>query len=222
MKKENYSYVYAPKTLQGALQNLTEAISRTENYFAGHNGMDEYKKCLERGTTYKRDEVLADCRAWLKESHAPHYMHQTALENAYNSLGEELNAWIDGLPKFVPICFNVNGEGRTVDVSDIIVTQDGWKPSERLIKELTDRYTKTLSDEEMADIALAEQLADLYSALQAKGYDIEPATFSRHKTPGQRAELFCNSYNALNDCRVSNEEKERMKRERQSYLNCII
>ena len=40
MKKENYSYVYALKTLQGALQNLTEAISLTERYFAGHGGIE--------------------------------------------------------------------------------------------------------------------------------------------------------------------------------------
>ena len=38
----------------------------------------------------------------------------------------------------------------------------------------------------------------------------------------QRAELFCNSYNALNDCRVSEDEKQRMKKERQTYLNTII
>ena len=208
--------------MQNALQNLTEAISRTENYFAGHDGMDEYKKCLERGLTYKRDEVLAECRAWLKESHAPHYMYQQALDKAYDSMVEELNAWIDGLPKFVPICYYVNRESKTVDVSDIIVTQDGWKPSERLIKELTDRYTKTLSDEEMEDIKLAEQLADIYKTLLAKGYDIDAATFARYDTPEQRAEVFCNFYNALNDCRVNNEKKERMKQERQTFLNGIL
>ena len=126
-------------------------------------------------------------------------MYQQALDNAYNSLGEELNAWIDGLPKFVPISYNVNGEGRTVDVADIVVTDEGWKPSERLVNELTAKYTRTLTDEEMADIKLAEQLADLYCQLQAKGYDITPATFARHKTPAERAEVFCNSYNALTD-----------------------
>lgn len=222
MKNKNYSYIYAPKTLQDALQNLTEAISLTERYFAGHGNFEEYCRCLKNGTTYQRERVLDDCKRWLSESKAPSYMHQQALENAYNSLGEELNAWIDGLPKFVPISYNVNGEGRTVAVSDIVVTADGWKPCERLVNELTAKYTRTLTDEEMEDIKLAEQLADLYSALQAKGYDIDPATFSRHKTPEQRAELFCNSYNALNDCRVSEDEKQRMKKERQTYLNTII
>lgn len=221
MKTANYSYVSAPISLKKAIEAVKESVSQTECYFSENGGIDEYCRCLKNGTTYKRDEVLAECRQWLKESKAPSYMHQPALQNAYNSLGDSLNRWIDGLPNYVPVRYTINGQTKEVDVADIVVTPDGWQPSERLLAELTATCTRTLTDEEMQDIRTAEQIAELYATLATKGYDIDVATFAQYTEPEQRAEAFCNSYNALQDYRVSEEDKAEIKREQQMfYCRC--
>ena len=215
--KQYLSYISAPRTMQAEVSKLQEAISQTERYFAGHGGIEEYKNCLEKGCDYQRKAVLEECRVWLEKSKAPQYLHQGNLQQAYASLGDDMNAWIDGLPNYVPVRYHSDKGAQTVDVADIIVTDEGWKPSERLIKEITDRHTRTLTDEEMADIKLAEQLADLYNQLREHGYTIDVPAFANYTKPEHRAEAFCTSYDALNDCRVSEEEKKAIKDKMYSF-----
>ena len=224
MKQQTYSYIVAPRTLESALKALQNAISKTEAYFAEHGGMEEYKRTLERGLTYKRDEVLNSCKAWLAETNAPQYMHDSALDAAYDSLGVDLNTWIDGLAAFVPVRYSINGQSKIVAVEDIIVTPDGWQPSEKLKQSIIDTYTHTLTPDEVETMQIAEQFAELHKKLCSRGYNLADAieSFASTDNPNQRAEVLCNSYNALHDRRVAAADKDKIKANQQMFFNAIM
>ena len=222
--KQTYSYVVAPRTLEGALKALQNAISKTETYFAEHGEIEEYKRTLERGLTYKRDKVLNSCKAWLAETNAPEYMHQSALDAAYNSLGADLNQWIDGLSAVVPIRYSINGQSKVVAIEDIIVTPNGWQPSENLKQSIIDTYTHTLNPDEVATMKIAEQFAELHKTLCSRGYNLADVieSFAGTDNPNQRAEMLCNSYNALYDSRVTDADKDKIKANQQRFFNAVM
>ena len=222
--KQTYSYIVAPRTLESALKALQNAISKTEAYFSEHGGMEEYKRTLERGLTYKRDEVLDSCKAWLAETNAPQYMHQSALDAAYNSLGADLNTWIDGLAAFVPVRYSINGQSKVVSVKDITLTTDGWQPSEKLKQSIIDTYTHTLTPDEVETMKIAEQFAELHRTLCNRGYNLADAieSFAFSDDSNQRAEILCNSYNALHDSRVTETDKDKIKANQQRFFNTVM
>ena len=218
MKKENISYVFAANSLQQTLSSLAHTIRKTQEFFQPYGGFEQYKSCTEKGYDYQRQEVLASCRAWLADSKAPEYMYQTALENAYNSLGEELNAWIDRASGYLPISYMISGNSHTLAPTDIEVTQEGeWKMSQRVVDEITAHYTRTLTDEEMKDLKLAEDVAELYAKLCNLGYSIDTARWTSYSSTELRAEALIQSYDPLKDSRVSDDEKEKMRNKMNSF-----
>jgi hypothetical protein len=129
--------------------------------------------------THKRSKVLAECEAWMDASHCPDYLREENRQRAWHSLDNDFIAKMQSLINSLPF---------TLDDGDIIEIDGEWLLSEKVANAMFDKYSYTLTDEEMADFELYTQLVALATRLRAKNYYFDSKSLVPCDTNEQLAE----------------------------------
>jgi hypothetical protein len=123
---------------------------------------------INKGADYKRKEVLAECEAFIKKNKLPQYEAEPMRKRAYNSLD---NKYISDLSEAIKDLTRaqINIETDVVrDNGEIVL-------SEAVIQEIRQRFTHTLTDEEMKDFvkirAFCQQAKELSERYVYRGLD---------------------------------------------------
>lgn len=173
MKKENITFVsYASKMLADAeIRDLNYRLNSIRKALAtkGEDTIDEFM-AYQANPSHKRDKVLAECEAWMDASHCPDYLREENRQRAWHSCDNDYIAKLQSMFSSLPF---------TLNYGDIIDIDGEWNVSQSLADTMTNKYTYTLTDEEMADFELYTQLVALATRLRNKNYYFD----SRNLTP---------------------------------------
>lgn len=182
MKKQNITFVsYASKTLAEAeIRDFNYRLNSIRKALAtkGEDTIEEFM-AYQTDPTYKRSKVLADCEAWMDASHCPDYLREENRQRAWHSCDNDFIAKIQSLINSLPF---------TLDDGDIIEIDGEWLLSEKVANAMFDKYSYTLTDEEMADFELYTQLVALATRLRAKNYYFDSKSLTPCDTNEQLAE----------------------------------
>ncbi|MBR2931121.1 MAG: hypothetical protein IKC30_00045 [Rikenellaceae bacterium] len=182
MKKENITFVsYASKMLADAeIRDLNYRLNSIRKALAtkGEDTIGEFM-AYQANPSHKRDKVLADCEAWMDASHCPGYLREENRQRAWHSCDNDFIAKIQSLINSLPF---------TLDDGDIIEIYGEWNVSQSLADTMTNKYSYTLTDEEMADFELYTQLVALATRLRAKNYYFDSRSLTPCDTNEQLAE----------------------------------
>ena len=182
MKKQNITFVsYASKMLADAeIRDFNYRLNSIRKALAT-KGEDTIKEFIayQANPSHKRDKVLAECEAWMDASHCPDYLRQENRQRAWHSLDNDFIAKIQSLINSLPF---------TLNYGDIIETDGEWNVSQSLADIMTNKYSYTLTDEEMADFELYTQLVALATRLRAKNYFFDTKSLTPCDTNEQLAE----------------------------------
>lgn len=182
MKKQNITFVsYASKMLTEAeIRDLNYRLNSIRKALAtkGEDTIDEFM-AYQANPSHKRDKVLAECEAWMDASHCPDYLREENRQRAWHSLDNDFIAKIQSLINSLPF---------TLDDGDIIEIDGEWLLSEKVANAMFDKYSYTLTDEEMSDFELYTQLVALATRLRAKNYYFDSKSLVPCDTTEQLAE----------------------------------
>lgn len=225
--KQDYSYIVAPRTLENTLKAIQSAVSRTQRYMnQRQEGTKEiYLSYLENGHDHIIKERKRNMEAYFERTNTPEYLRATQMETALENLGERNLLYWNQLPDYIPIRCNVNGKPFEIDFENDVnadpITGE-WIISNSLIERVSKIFTKELSDDEVTVIAKVDKLAELYREIKDNGYDIAESLDGWHeKSNSSKAEVICNSYNALFDKQVNESEKAKIKANQQKFYNVV-
>ena len=182
MKKENITFVsYASKMLADAeIRDLNYRLNSIRKALAtkGEDTIEEFM-AYQANPSHKRDKVLAECEAWMDASHCPNYLREENRQRAWHSLDNDFIAKMQSLINSLPF---------TLNYGDIIDIEGEWNVSQSLADTMTNKYSYTLTDEEMADFDLYTQLVALATRLRAKNYYFDTKSLTPCDTTEQLAE----------------------------------
>ena len=182
MKKQNITYVsYASKMLADTeIRDLNYRLNSIRKALAtkGEDTIEEFM-AYQANPSHKRDKVLAEREAWMDASHCPDYLREENRQRAWHSLDNDFIAKIQSLINSLPF---------TLDDGDIIEIDGEWNISQSLADTMTNKYSYTLTDEEMADFELYTQLVALATRLRAKNYYFDTKSLTPCDTTEQLAE----------------------------------
>ena len=182
MKKENITFVsYASKMLAEAeIRDFNYRLNSIKKALAtkGEDTIEEFM-AYQANPSHKRDKVLADCEAWMDASHCPDYLREENRQRAWHSLDNDFIAKMQSLINSLPF---------TLNYGDIIDIDGEWNVSQSLADTMTNKYSYTLTDEEMADFELYTQLVALATRLRAKNYYFDSKSLTPCDTNEQLAE----------------------------------
>lgn len=173
MAKKDYSYIdsFHAMAVRDNEAQANKALEALRKLMAEHGealaDAIEYEK---RGADYKIKAVEDDCRAWLKSTHAPAYLHADNIERARQSLGAVALGYYAQLAKALQISFGRNN--RLYLSKDVAVSADGsWRVSERFVNAHLEAGRVTLSNEMAADYEAFLALRRDYMAFANLGYN---------------------------------------------------
>ena len=182
MKKENITFVsYASKMLAEAeIRDLNYRLNSIRKALAskGEDTIDEFM-AYQANPSHKRDKVLADLEEWMDASHCPDYLREENRQRAWHSCDNDFIAKMQSLINSLPFA---------IKDSDIIENDGEWTVSQSLADTMTQKYSYTLTDEEMADFELYTQLVALATRLRAKNYYYDTKSLVPCDTNEQLAE----------------------------------
>lgn len=182
MKKQNITFVsYASKMLADTeIRDLNYRLNSIRKALAskGEDTIEEFM-LYQADPAHKRSKVLADCEAWMDASHCPEYLREENRQRAWHSLDNDFIAKMQSLINSLPF---------TLDDGDIIEIDGEWLLSEKVANAMFDKYSYTLTDEEMADFELYTQLVALATRLRAKNYYFDSKSLVPCDTNEQLAE----------------------------------
>ena len=182
MKKQNITFVsYASKMLADTeIRDLNYRLNSIRKALAtkGEDTIEEFM-AYQANPSHKRDKVLAEREAWMDASHCPDYLREENRQRAWHSLDNDFIAKIQSLINSLPF---------TLDDGDIIEIDGEWNISQSLADTMTNKYSYTLTDEEMADFELYTQLVALATRLRAKNYYFDTKSLTPCDTTEQLAE----------------------------------
>ena len=182
MKKENITFVsYASKMLADAeIRDLNYRLNSIRKALAtkGEDTIEEFM-AYQANPSHKRDKVLAECEAWMDASHCPNYLREENRQRAWHSLDNDFIAKMQSLINSLPF---------TLNYGDIIDIEGEWNVSQSLADTMTNKYSYTLTDEEMADFDLYTQLVALATRLRANNYYFDSKSLTPCDTTEQLAE----------------------------------
>lgn len=172
MAKKNYSYIdsYKENAVRSEAARANSELEALRKLMAEHGealaDAIEYEK---RGADYKIKAVEDDCRAWLKSTHAPAYLHADNIERARQSLGPVAIDYYTRLSKALQITF---GGKRLSLGSDIAVNADGsWSINKSIVHDRIEALRVSFSDEMAADYERFLALRRDYMAFANLGYN---------------------------------------------------
>ena len=182
MKKQNITYVsYASRMLADAeIRDFNYRLNSIRKALAtkGEDTIEEFM-AYQADPTHKRSKVLAECEAWMDASHCPDYLREENRQRAWHSLDNAFIAKIQSLINSLPF---------TLNYGDIIDIEGEWNVSQSLADTMTNKYSYTLTDEEMADFELYTQLVALATRLRVKNYYFDSKSLTPCDTNEQLAE----------------------------------
>ena len=182
MKKQNITYVsYASKMLAEAeIRDLNYRLNSIRKALAtkGEDSIEEFM-AYQADPAHKRSKVLAECEAWMDASHCPDYLREENRQRAWHSCDNDFIAKMQSLINSLPF---------TLNYGDIIDIDGEWLLSEKVANAMFDKYSYTLTDEEMADFELYTQLVALATRLRAKNYYFDTKSLTPCDTNEQLAE----------------------------------
>lgn len=227
-QSDNFSFIIAPKTLENTLRTIQSTVTTTQQYMNTlQEGTKEmYKSYLEHGTDHVIKERQKEMTEYFERTNAPQYLRASQMEIAIENLGADNVKYWGELPQYIPIKAQVNGKPLSIDIdADIYEHPDSgeWLLSQSLVDKVTAMFARWLTDEEMEAVKKMDKLAEMYDELKSQGYDMADALPRWNATTDNsvKAESLCNSYNALLDTRLSEADREEIKRNRQSFFNCF-
>ena len=182
MKKQNITFVsYASKMLADAeIRDLNYRLNSIKKALAtkGEDTIEEFM-AYQADPAHKRCKVLAECEAWMDASHCPDYLREENRQRAWHSLDNDFIAKMQSLINSLPF---------TLNYGDIIEIDGEWNVSQSLADTMTNKYSYTLTDEEMADFELYTQLVALATRMRAKNYHFDSKSLTPCDTNEQLAE----------------------------------
>ena len=141
----------------------------------------EQAMLYQANPSYKRDEVLKGCEEYIAKSGMPEYLQEDTRQRAYHSCDNEYVEKLQALFDSLPLSFKAG---------DIIEKDGKWVVSQTAVEKLTEKYTYTLTNEEMADFELYTQLVALATRLRKKNYFFDSRNLTPCDTEEQLAERF--------------------------------
>ena len=182
MKKQNITFVsYASKMLAEAeIRDFNYRLNSIRKALAtkGEDTIEEFM-AYQADPAHKRSTVLAECEAWMDASHCPDYLREENRQRAWHSCDNDYIAKLQSMFSSLPFTFNYG---------DIIDIDGEWLLSEKVTNAMFDKYSYTLTDEEMADFELYTQLVALATRLSAKNYYFDTKSLTPCDTTEQLAE----------------------------------
>lgn len=182
MKKEIITFVsYASKMLADAeIRDFNYRLNSIRKALAtkGEDTIEEFM-AYQADPTHKRSKVLADCEAWMDVSQCPEYLREDNRQRAWHSCDNDFIAKMQSLINSLPF---------TLEDGDIIEIDGEWNVSQSLADTMTNKYSYTLTDEEMADFELYTQLVALATRLRAKNYYFDSKSLTPCDSNEQLAE----------------------------------
>lgn len=171
--KKNITYVsHAGRGLaQDKCFELNRLLSNLQNTLAtkGEDTIDQAMK-YQTNPAYKRDEILRDCEEYIAKTGMPNYLREDAMQRAYHSCDNDYIEKLQSLFDSFPLSFKAG---------DVVEENGVWVVSQSAFNRLMEKYTYTLTDEEMADFEIYTQLVALATRLRNKNYYFD----SRNLTP---------------------------------------
>ena len=151
--KKNITFIsYAGRDLvKREVNDLNYRLSKVKSFLAtkGEDTIEEFFKYQEK-PTYKRDAVLAECEAYIKNTAMPIYLQADARQRAYESCDNyyigSLQSMFASLPKFAE--------------SDITEQDGAWVVSQSFTEKLLQKYSRTYTDEEMKAYSIYKELCE--------------------------------------------------------------
>ena len=182
MKKQNITFVsYASRMLAEAeIRNLNYRLNSIKKALAtkGEDTIEEFM-AYQVNPSHKRDKVLADLEEWMNVSQCPEYLREENRQRAWHSLDNDYIAKLQSMFSSLPFILN---EGDIIDI------EGEWNVSQSLADTMTQKYSYTLTDEEMADFELYTQLVALATRLRVKNYYFDSKSLTPCDTNEQLAE----------------------------------
>lgn len=182
MKKQNITFVsYASKMLVDAeIRDLNYRLNSIRKALAtkGEDTIEEFI-AYQANPSHKRDKVLADLEEWMNVSQCPEYLREDNRQRAWHSLDNDFIAKMQSLINSLPF---------TLDDGDIIEIDGEWLLSEKVANAMFDKYSYTLTDEEMTDFEYYTQLVALATRLRAKNYHFDTKSLTPCDSNEQLAE----------------------------------
>ena len=146
MKKQNITFVsYASRMLAEAdIRDLNYRLNSIKKALAskGEDTIEEFM-AYQANPSHKRDKVLAECEAWMDASHCPDYLREENRQRAWHSCDNDFISKMQSLINSLPF---------TLNYGDIIDIDGEWLLSEKVANAMFDKYSYTLTDEEMEQI----------------------------------------------------------------------
>lgn len=211
---EKISYITNPDLLRKSINEAESIIEKTGRVLVSNgDGIGDYKLYVAKGTDYKVRERVEVTEKYLTETNAPQWLWNGYKQRSVESLGIELLTYYNMLQGYIPMRITLNGETLTLDAdTDITITEDGkWEASEALRKKIRERYTRTLTDEQMQDFELLNDFLSLYRKLLSKGYDADAKKLYAIADTPTRANAFLNCYIPYLDERIDADKREQMR-----------
>lgn len=182
MKKENITFVsYASKMLAEAeIRDFNYRLNSIRKALAskGEDTIEEFM-AYQANPSHKRDKVLADLEEWMNVSQCPEYLREDNRQRAWHSCDNDYIAKLQSMFCSLPF---------TLNYGDIIDIDGEWLLSEKVANAMFDKYSYTLTDEEMADFELYTQLVALATRLRTKNYYFDTKSLTPCDTNEQLAE----------------------------------
>lgn len=184
MTKKNITYVsHAGRGLADTkCFELNSLLSQLQRILAD-KGEDTIEQAMlyQANPSYKRDKVLQGCEEYITKTGMPEYLQEDARQRAYHSCENDYIEKLQTLFDSFPLSFS---DG------DIIEVDGKWVVSQSVVDRLLEKYTYTLTDEQMVDFELYTQLVTLATRLRNKNYYFESRDLTPCDTEEQLAEQF--------------------------------
>lgn len=184
MAKKNITYVsHAGRGLADTkCFELNSLLSQLQSILAEKGEATiEQAMLYQANPTYKRDEVIRGCEEYIANVRMPEYLRADALQQAYHSCDNDYIQRLEAIFASFPLSF---GDG------DIIEVDGKWVVSQSVVDRLLEKYTYTLTDEQMVDFELYTQLVTLATRLRNKNYYFDSRDLTPCDTEEQLAERF--------------------------------
>lgn len=126
-------------------------------------GYEEAKVYQQKGASWRRKEVLAECEAWMNSTNCPDYLREDYRQKAYASCDNDYIAKINSA--MFGLKLNLTNDVEVADNGE-------WRVKQSVVDAKLEACRYTLTPEEVEAYRIYEQIIDLAEELHKRRYYI--------------------------------------------------
>lgn len=169
---------FIPKMLADSLRRQiefsNEHLAALQKHVTEHGeAWPDVLEYAKKGVGYKKQERLAECRAWMDKNNTPSYLRSTMEAEAIADLGADNMRYWDSLSCYIPFRTLNLTSAPILDLAvDVDVSGEVWRVSDSWIKRQEAEFTFTVPDAMAADMERFSELLNILADFGELGYDV--------------------------------------------------